>query len=288
MKDILIVGAYGLLGSEFRERLSEKQAFFCGHKDFDITNIQTMRDYVSGKNIKYIINCAACRDAEYLESHQEEAEAISVDGPRNLAIISSEIGAVLIHVSTDYVFDGNKSFPYLETDAVNGLNVYGRMKERGEREVLAHADTCLVLRTAWLFSSYGGDFVKKIRELALKLPELKVIFDQVGSPCYAGDFAKYVVDILSLIKPNTKEIYHLTNEGICSWYDLAYATVKEFGLNCVVTPIHTADFPQKALRPKYSVLDKEKIKKDFGLKIRHYSEGLKDCIIKIKENENEA
>ena len=155
------------------------------------------------------------------------------------------------------------------------MNVYGVAKEQGERAVLENAETCLVLRTAWLFSSFGEDFVKKIRDLALKRPELKVIFDQVGSPCYAGDFAECVLELLPRIKPGTREIYHLTNEGVCSWYDLAYAAVKGFGLDCRVTPIHTDEFPQKALRPKYSVLD-------FGLAIRHYSEGLSDCIRKIK------
>lgn len=282
MKHILVTGANGLLGTEFKARLSSDEAWFCGREELDITDINAVRNFFQNKKIHYIINCAACRDAEYLEDHEIEAEPISVQGPKNLAIVAKENNATLIHVSTDYVFDGKKSSPYVETDAVNPLNIYGKYKEQGEQAALRAAETCLVLRTAWLFSSYGDDFVKKIRDLASTRSELKVIFDQVGSPCYAGDFADYTLQILPKIKTGTKEIYHLTNEGICSWYDLAYATVKAFNLDCQVIPIHTAEFPQKALRPKYSVLDKSKIKRDFNLKIRHYSEGLNDCIQKIK------
>lgn len=288
MEQILITGANGLLGSELRERLSPANNFFCSREDMDITDMDSIRRYVAGKQIKYIINCAASRDAEYLESHYEEAEKISVDGPRNLALIANELGAVLIHISTDYVFDGKKSAPYTEDDATCGLSVYGKVKIAGEKAVLSTAETALVIRTAWLFSSYGKDFVKTIYQLASTKPELKVIYDQVGTPCYAGDLAAAILQILPQIRRGTREIYHYTNEGICSWYDLAYQIVHDFGLNCRVLPIHTGDFVQKAPRPSFSALDKSKIKRDFNLQIRHYSEGLTDCINRVKEEHNVA
>lgn len=286
MENILVTGANGLLGSEFRERLSPENNFFCSHADMDITDISSIRNFVKGKDVKYILNCAASRDAEYLEDHFEEAKNISVNGPRNLAKVAKEIGAVFVHFSTDYVFDGKKSSPYAEDDATNGLSVYGRVKAEGERAVLDTAQTAVIFRTAWLFSHYGKDFVKTIQNLAESRPELKVIYDQVGSPCYAGDLSAGILEILPQIKPDTREIYHFANEGICSWYDLAYQIVRGFELPCRVLPIHTGEFPQKAKRPPFSALDKSKVKQDFGINIRHYSEGLADCISKVKESRN--
>lgn len=282
MRHILVTGARGLLGSEFAERLQRTDNFFAGHADCDITDIQSIRKYVAGKKIDYILNCAADRNTEAMQVRPEAARKICVDGPENLAVVAKEIGAVLIHFSSDYVFDGKKSSPYTETDKTNGLSVYGALKAEGEQKVLAQADTALVIRTAWLFSSYGGDFVKTIKKLAESKNEIKVVFDQVGSPCYAGDLADAVLKILPQIPPHHREIYHLTNEGVCSWYDLAYQIVKGFGLDCRVLPIHTEEFLQKAPRPAYSVLDKTKVKEQFGVFLRHYSEGLEACISKIK------
>lgn len=269
------------MGCEFKERLGG-EAYLAGRAECDITDIESIRRYVADKKIDVIINCAADRNAEAMEDDYESARKISVDGPRNLAIAAKEIGAALIHFSSDYVFDGKKSTPYVESDEVNGLSVYGVLKAEGEQAVLKEAQTALVIRTAWLFSHYGQDFVKTIKKLAENREELKVIYDQVGSPCYAGDLAGYVLEIIPQIKAGTKEVYHLTNEGVCSWYDLAYQIVNGLGLNCRVLPIHTGEFPQKAPRPAYSVLDKTKIKNDYGINIRHYSEGLDECIQKVK------
>lgn len=279
---IFVTGANGLLGMEFCERLSLENTYFASHSDCDITDIESIRSYTKAKNISVIINCAANRNAEAMEDDYEAARKITVDGPKNLAIVSKEIGAKLIHFSSDYVFDGKKSSPYFETDEPNGISAYGKLKVEGEDAVLKEADTAIVIRTAWLFSHYGQDFVKTIKKLAENRAELKVIYDQIGSPCYAGDLAQYVLEIIPQIKNGTKEIYHLTNEGVCSWYDLAYQIVKDFGLDCRVLPIHTGEFLQKAPRPHYSVLDKTKIKADFNLNIRHYSEALMECISKIK------
>lgn len=282
MQKILITGANGLLGCEFRERLQGKKNIFATRTDCDITDIDNIRQYVQGKDIGIIINCAANCNAEEMENDEVVARKITVVGPRNLAIISKEIGATLVHFSSDYVFDGKKSFPYQETDETAGLSVYGKLKAESEKEILQEADTVLIFRTAWLFSVYGKDFVKTIKKLAESRTELKVIYDQVGSPCYAGDLAQYVLEILPQVKKGTKEIYHLTNEGVCSWYDLACQIVKGFQLNCQVIPIPSEEFVQKAPRPHYSVLDKKKVKKDFGINLRHYSESLADCIAKLK------
>jgi dTDP-4-dehydrorhamnose reductase len=289
MINILITGANGMLAMEFKEVLEKYknsqffQAFYASKEDLDITNIDSVRSYVCGKKIDYILNCAANRNAEQMEEDDiEPSRLITVDGPRNLAIVANELGANLIHFSSDYVFDGEKSTPYTEEDVTNGLSVYGKLKIEGENAVLKTADTALVIRTAWLFSAYGKDFVKTIKYLAETRNEIKVVFDQIGSPCYAADLAHYIIQILPLIKKGTREIYHLTNEGCCSWYDLAYSIVSSLKLNCKVIPIHTSEFPQKAMRPHYSVLDKTKIINDFSLSIRHYSDGLSECIEKIQ------
>lgn len=282
MNNILVTGANGLLGNEFREQLDLNNNYFSSRQDCDITDIDSIRKYVSNKKIDIILNCAANRNAEAMQNDYNAAHKITVCGPKNLAIVANEIGAKLIHFSSDYVFDGKKSSPYEETDKTNGLSVYGKLKIEGEQEVLNIANNALIIRTAWLFSYYGQDFVKTIKKLAETKDEINVIYDQVGSPCYASDLAKYTIEILPKIKSNSREIYHLTNEGVCSWYDLAYQIVKSFNIPCKINPIHTNEFPQKAPRPSYSVLDKTKVKAHFGINIRHYSEGLDDCIKRIK------
>lgn len=288
MNNILVTGANGLLALELREKLQlhpEFHVYYASKEDCDITNMSNIHSYVKDKKIDIILNCAANRNAEQMESDYNASKLITVEGPKNLAIIANELGATLVHFSSDYVFDGKKSTPYTEDDKTNGLSVYGKLKVEGENAVLKIANTVIVIRTAWIFSSYGQDFVKTIRRLAETRDEIKVIYDQVGSPSYAGDLAEYIIQMLPKIKKGTKEIYHLTNEGVCSWYDLAFYIVQLFKLSCKVIPIHTAEFPQKAQRPHYSVLDKSKVIRDFGLNIRHYSEGLWECIKKILENE---
>lgn len=282
MQNILITGGNGLLANEFKRRISYDDAIFCSRTDLDVTNIDMIRSFIQGRDIKYIINCAANCNAEYLETHPEDSVKINEIAPQNLAIVSNEIGATLIHFSSDYVFDGKKNTPYVETDITNPLSVYGRSKEKSEQYLLNHCDSVVVIRTAWLFSPFGKDFVKTIWRAAQK-GNLHVIFDQVGSPSYAGDVAKYVIEILPKLERDTKEIYHLTNEGICSWYDLSCLALREFGIQREVIPIHTNEYVQKAKRPTYSVLDKEKIKKDFGIQIRHFSDALHECIAEIKE-----
>lgn len=281
---IWLVGAYGLLGSEFQNILKNTDYYKSSSKEADITDLKSLEDYVADKpDIKYIINCAASCDAESLETTPPYAHAINVGGPDNLGIIANKLNAILIHISTDYVFDGLKSSPYTENDVTNPLSVYGKTKVESEKILLQKVDNVIIYRTAWLFSKYGRDFVKTIRNIASKNKEIRVIFDQVGSPCYAHDLASYIIQSLPLIKNNTKEIFHLTNEGVASWYDLAQIIVNEFNLDCKVIPIHSFEYPQKAKRPHFSVLDKTKFKKYFGIDIRHYTFGLNECIRQIKE-----
>ena len=283
---IWLVGAYGLLGSEFRELLNDSEYYKSSSKEADITNLESLEKFVLDKSdIKYIINCAASCDAEALESNPEYANIINVEGPKNLSIIANKLNAVLIHISTDYVFDGKKSLPYQETDKTNPLSVYGCTKVESEQYLLNNTNSVVIFRTAWLFSQYGRDFVKIIRKIASNNKEIRVIFDQVGSPCFAHDLAYYILEALPMIKDGTKEIFHLTNEGVASWYDLAQFIVNGFNLDCKVIPIHSHEYVQKAKRPHYSVLDKEKFKKYFNINIRHYIFGLHECIKLIKERD---
>lgn len=210
---------------------------------------------------------------------------VNTIGVKNLCAVANELDIPLIHFSSDYVFDGKKNTPYQETDKPNPLSIYGKQKVSSEEFLMKNLKTGLIIRTAWLFSSYGKDFVKTIYHLALQKDTLNVVFDQTGSPCYGEDLAKAVIEILPRIKNNTCEIYHYTNEGVCTWYDLAYFIVNEFSLKCIVRPVHSFEFSQKAPRPSYSVLDKTKIKQDFNVSIDHYSFALKRCIEKIKRVE---
>lgn len=280
---ILVTGGNGLLATEIKKK-APAGTLFCDIDEMDITNIDSIESYVGQHNeIDVIINCAAGRDADVLEDNEVLAYKIAVEGPKNLAVVSKKIGAKLVHISSDYVFDGKKSYPYTETDFPNALSVYGKTKILGEQEVLNNAETAIVFRTAWLLSLEGNkSFVKTIFNLAKSHSEIGVVFDQIGSPTCAADLADMILKIIPKIKKRTKEIYHLTNEGVASWYDIAFFIVHELNLPCVVKPIHSSEYPTKAKRPFFSVLDKTKVKKDFDLSIRHYMEGLKECCNQLK------
>lgn len=283
---ILITGGNGLLATEIKKKITTEDAIFCDVDELDITDINSVRSYMQAHpGIKTIINCAAGRDAEVLETNPSFGEKIAVDGPKNLAIVSNEIGAILIHISSDYVFDGKKSTPYTEEDATNGLSVYGRTKAIGEQVVINTANTGIVFRTAWLLSLEGKkSFVNTIANLAKQKSELGIVFDQVGSPTCAADLAEMILKIIPQIKEGTKEIFNLTNEGVCSWYDIAQFIVSGLELPCKIKPIHSYEYPTKAKRPAYSVLDKTKIKNTYNIEIRHYSEGLRECIKQLKNH----
>ncbi|MDR1694381.1 MAG: dTDP-4-dehydrorhamnose reductase [Lactobacillaceae bacterium] len=270
---ILVTGANGQLGNELRLILKDK-AVYVDVDELDITNAKAVAKFCDSKKFALIINCAAYTAVDRAEEEKELAELINVKGPKNLA----QTGIALIHISTDYVFDGNNYKPYVETDITNPGSVYGRTKAQGEQTVLETAKTALIIRTSWLYSTFGNNFLKTMRRLGAEKESLNVVFDQTGTPTYARDLAQAIADIIPQMKIGTKAIYHYSNEGVCSWYDFATAIMGMSDLNCEVLPIESKDYLTLAKRPFYSVFNKAKIKKDFGIKIRHWADSLADCI----------
>ena len=269
----LVTGANGQLGSELRLLLG-RTAVYVTREELDITEEAAVRDFFRQQSFDAVINCAAYTAVDKAEDDRESADRINRLGPALLA----RYGRRLIQISTDYVFDGTAHLPYKEDDVPHPVSVYGSTKLAGEQAVLAEADTAVVIRTAWLYSSFGANFVKTMRRLGSERETLGVIFDQIGTPTYAADLAQAVVDILPQITPGMKAIYHYSNEGVASWYDFAVAIMEESALSCTVNPLETADYPTRAARPAYSVLNKAKIKHDFGLTIPHWRDGLRRCI----------
>ncbi len=272
----LVVGSNGQLGNELKLLLQDK-AVYVDKDALDITDKQAVQNFVNGKNFEAIVNCAAYTAVDKAESDEKLATLINVDGPRNLA----ETGVPLIHISTDYVFDGTNSKPYTEEDKPHPQTVYGRTKLASEQAVMKAAETAIIIRTAWLYSTFGNNFVKTMRRLGAERKSLNVVFDQVGTPTYAADLANAIVTILSQMKKGMKEIYHFSNEGVCSWYDFALAVMAQSDLDCQVMPIESKDYPTPAQRPHYSVLNKAKIKRDFGLKINNWAVSLAECVEKM-------
>lgn len=269
----LVTGSNGQLGNELK-RLFGNKAVYADKEELDITSFDDVKRFCSAHDFEAIINCAAYTAVDKAETDKELAEKINVLGPKNLAMT----GIPLIHVSTDYVFDGTACRPYQEDDKTNPQSVYGITKLTGEKAVMEAASTAIIIRTAWLYSSFGNNFVKTMRRLGGERTELKVVFDQVGTPTYARDLAEAIVAILPQLKSGMKEIYHFSDEGVCSWYDFAVEIMKESGLKCQVLPIESKDYPTPAKRPSYSVLNKAKIKRDFGLRINHWKESLLSCL----------
>ncbi|MFV0627271.1 MAG: dTDP-4-dehydrorhamnose reductase [Alphaproteobacteria bacterium] len=276
---ILVTGANGQLGNEFRRILGD-QAQYVDVAELDITNKEVVETFFKGKSFSYIINCAAYTAVDKAEKDWQLAELINITGPENLA----KTGIPLIHISTDYVFDGKNYLPYTEEDKTCPNSVYGKTKLAGEQKVLEIASTALIFRTAWLYSKFGNNFVKTMRKLGKDRESLTVVFDQIGTPTYAKDLAQAIVDILPQVTAGTKEVYHYSNEGVCSWYDFAIAVMAMSDLDCYVLPIESKDYPTAAARPHYSVLNKTKIKKHFEIEIPHWADSLSDCIMEL-ENE---
>ena len=268
----LITGSKGQLGTELAKLLPD--AILTDVADLDITDEQAVKNYVKEHNVDTIINCAAYTAVDKAEDDADLAAKINIDGPRNLA----KSGAKVVHVSTDYVFDGTGHKPYQPEDEAHPISVYGKTKLAGEQEVLKYADVAVIIRTAWLYSPYGNNFVKTMRRLGAEKESLNVVADQIGTPTYAADLAKAIAQILPQMSAANKGVYHFTNEGVCSWYDFARKIMELSGLSCRVNPIPSSAYPTKATRPFYSVLDKSKIKQTFNIKIPHWEEGLKQCL----------
>jgi len=277
MNNILITGAKGQLGQQLSLLLPE--AFKTDASDLDITDFDAAQRFVQEKNISTIINCAAYTAVDKAEDEITLSEKINTLGPENLA----KTGCKLVHISTDYVFDGKAHLPYSPEDETNPVSVYGKTKRAGELAVLKHASEAVIIRTSWLYSVFGNNFVKTMQRLGKEKEELNVVCDQVGTPTFAGDLAQAIVQILPQINKENTGVYHFSNEGVCSWYDFATEIMNLSGLNCHVNPIPSSAYPTKATRPFYSVLSKEKIKQTFGIKIPYWKDSLIKCI-KAMEN----
>lgn len=274
----LVTGANGQLGQELRLLLGDR-AEYAGRAELDITDEAAVSAFFAARKFDFVINCAAYTAVDKAEDDAEAADRANRVGPELLA----RYGRNIIQISTDYVFDGTAHLPYREGDAPNPVSVYGRTKLAGEEAALREAETAIVIRTSWVYSSFGSNFVKTMRRLGVQRESLGVVFDQVGTPTYAADLAAAIVAVLPQITPGMKEIYHYSNEGVTSWYDFACAIMEESGLSCAVRPIESAEYPTRAARPAYSVLNKAKIKKDFGLSIPHWWDGVKMCIQKLED-----
>lgn len=271
---LLIIGSDGQLGLEFRKKLGDK-AKYLDHKELDITNENAVKNFFANNNkFDFVINCAAYTAVDKAESNVELATAVNIYGARNLAKHSKRI----IHFSTDYVFGDEKCRPYVETDKASPKSVYGYTKLLGENEILESSDTAVIIRTSWLYSIYGNNFVKKIQSLATIKDNFDVVYDQIGTPTYAKDLADSVINILPEIENNSKEIYHFSNEGVCSWYDFALKIINFKNIHCKINPIETKEEPLKAKRPFYSVLNKTKIKNKFNISIPHWEDSLERCL----------
>ena len=285
---VLITGSNGQLGSEIRELAANYKKLDLVFKDFpglDICNFNLLQSFIIDNNINAVINCAAYTAVDKAEQNAEIAKDVNSKGVLNLVNALKSVNGKLIHISTDYVFNGDHFMPYNESDSVSPIGVYGETKREGELAVINSELDAIVIRTSWLYSSYGNNFVKTMLRLGKLKEELSVIFDQVGTPTYARDLAKTCLEILcgdssENISKNGK-LYHYSNEGVTSWYDFAKEIMKLGEVQCKVYPIETKDYPTLAKRPQYSVLNKFKIKTDFKIEIPYWRDSLKDCIEKI-------
>lgn len=287
MKKILVTGSKGQLGSELKALSSnypDFQFIYTDIEELNLTDEKAVKAFFLKENFDFCINCAAYTAVDKAEDEPEVAMLINATTVEYLAKACSRKQIPFIHISTDYVFDGKNHKPYLESDAVSPCSEYGKSKLAGEKAVFDYSDTALIIRTSWLYSSYGNNFVKTMLRLGKERKELSVIFDQVGTPTYAGDLAKAILDILSGDKIKTGVfIYHYSNEGAISWYDFSQAIFHESGISCHVKAIESKEFPVKATRPFYSVLNKSKIKNDFQVDVPYWLNSLK-LVLKQLEN----
>ena len=277
---ILVSGSNGQLGQCLAKCMDKGNTVFADKQTLDITDRNAVLNFVRDNNIDTIINCAAYTAVDKAESEPELARKINVDGPLNLA----STGAKIIHVSTDYVFDGKNNVPYTPKDKTNPVSVYGKTKRNGEIAVEASAKIYAIIRTQWLYSEFGKNFAKTMQTLGATKDTLNVVADQVGTPTYAGDLAMAITKIIPQLKPENSGIYHFSNEGVCSWYDFTKMIAEYAGnTECIIQPCHSDEFPSPVKRPAYSVLDKTKVKETFGISIPYWTESLKVCIKNLRK-----
>lgn len=280
---ILVTGARGQLGQELQHLPKTEGAdyLFTDIETLDITNFGAVEQFVAEHKIEVIINCAAYTDVGRSEQECDKAEQINVRAVESLSSIAKENDITLVHISTDYVFGGDSNTPYTETAPTAPTSVYGCTKRDGEEVILRSGCKYLIIRTSWLYSSYGDNFVKKILRLSQERDKITVVYDQVGTPTYAGDLALVIKMIVESEALNKQGVYHFSNEGAISWYDFAKAIIELSGGKCNVIPCKSTDIESSVSRPAYSVLDKSKIKSVFGMSIPYWRDSLKECLAKI-------
>jgi len=287
MRKLLITGGNGQLGSALKVALNnypQFQAYFTDVEDFDITKSDSVNQFLKENAFDYLINCAAYTAVDKAEEDRELATLINKKGPENLAIACKENNIRFIHISTDYVFDGKSYLPYTENMATNPPSVYGQTKLAGEKAIAKHETPAIIIRTSWLYSEFGSNFLKTMLRLGAERKELNVIFDQIGTPTYAGDLANAILQIIASDKGvNTPEIFHFSNEGVLSWYDFAKGIMEMARLDCKINPIESNQYPLPAPRPHYSVLNKAKIKKWFEIEIPYWKDSLRVCLKQVEE-----
>jgi len=289
--NILVTGANGQLGHEMQLMAVQSKNLFIftdvvgDYQHMDITDLDAVRKAVHDNEIQVIVNCAAYTNVDKAEDDYETADLLNNKAVEILATAAKEADATLIHVSTDYVFRGDKCTPCQETWNTDPLGVYGVTKLAGEQSIQRVGCKHIIIRTAWLYSPFGKNFVKTMRQLTATKDSLKVVFDQVGTPTYAGDLAAAIVHIIDTGQLDKQGIYHFSNEGVCSWYDFTQEIKALCGNTCDVQPCHSDEFPSKVKRPHFSVLDKTKIKETFGIQIPYWKESLVHCIQELEKAE---
>ena len=289
--NILVTGCMGQLGRSFRRAMafSDQRCIFTDVRDgddvmaLDITDQDAVSAAVKDNSVDLIVNCAAYTNVNKAEEEEDLAYRINALAPGILARAAKDAGALLVHISTDYVFDGTGHIPYSEDMPVSPLSAYGRTKQAGEQLIADSGCRYMIFRTAWLYSSFGGNFVQTIYDKTASQPVISVVSDQIGTPTYAQDLADAISGIIESGMLDKTGIYHYTNEGVCSWYDFAKEICDMSGHLCDVRPCRTSDYPTKTRRPHYSVLDKTKVKETFGIEIPHWKDSLMFCIRQIEE-----
>lgn len=289
--NILVTGANGQLGNEIQKVSKHSQDHYIftdvcdGYEKLDITNLDAIRQMVAQLDVKCIINCAAWTNVDAAETAGDIVDQLNAKAPENLAMAMKEVEGLLVHISTDYVFGGDPyNTPCREDQKGSPTGVYGQTKLHGEQRILATGVKHIIIRTAWLYSEFGKNFVKTMLSLTATKPQLKVVFDQCGTPTYAGDLADVIYDIIENRKfDNNEGIYHFSNEGVCSWYDFTKVIAQMAGhTTCDIQPCHSDEFPSPVKRPAYSVLDKSKIKDTFGITIPYWTDSLRKCIAALQ------
>lgn len=282
---ILVTGANGQLGNEMKNILEKEcpgVTLYTDIQELDLLDAQAVGLFVLKNDITHIVNCAAYTAVDKAEEDKALCAAVNIDAVKNIANAADAVGAKIIHISTDYVFDGTAHRPYKESDKVNPMSQYGTTKRTGETALIALAPDSIIIRTSWLYSPYGNNFVKTMIKLGEERTQLKVVCDQIGTPTYAKDLAKAIYAIL-ISHQWVEGIYHFSNEGACSWYDFTKSIHRIAGIKtCEVLPIPTEDYPTAAMRPAYSILNKSKIKATYGIEIPYWEESLQECINRLK------